>query len=512
MFSVWAVVAPKILKVKTYRGYPSNRQEELELDKSDVDTMRMDTVGKPTWWNHTSKDIVGTIGADKVVDDAWHMRLDLSPETAQGEAVIRHVKAGRLHGVSVGHRIVNGVPELDEVSICVKGARDGSRVYFDDETRLYKSEGDPTYSIAAASASSDTPEEGSLVVLELTIQASDSIAGGAASPNTVQSDPPATMEQPPAPAASPPPAATPPAATPAQPAAPPADAPMTDKIEDVIDAVTFPATSGIRQMLDSGAPDGVLAKVVELETSKFEVEKKLEDMQKAMQAQQERHEREKEADARIMSEYAAVAGIPISQPAPVDVPPAAPIAEARAQYSEAARIARIWKEKRNQTSNQVPEAMSREIKAASQYNDNLSYGPGSKDWGQPKRVVPRTCIIQASTSKHIGLHGGTPVDNRHETPSTHDILTREGALQEAEPGMGLNFNHRHLQTAEQAALWGSGPRTTEQFHSINMQPMMQQFNSYMMESKAEQHESIDRAYWETQKPRMDSFRHHGSLY
>lgn len=156
----WAKIVPHVLAFRSFNGYPSTRQEQLELTHADVDSMRKTIVGSPLRYNHDDSTFIGIVGKDRICKDkSWDVRLDLCNKTPKGRRVIEYVQAGLLKGVSLKHfKSMNRVTPL-EVSVCCRGARGSgsvmlsgdnddtivsasasalnNRMYFDSNTKLY---------------------------------------------------------------------------------------------------------------------------------------------------------------------------------------------------------------------------------------------------------------------------------------------------------------------------------------------------------------------------------------
>ena len=140
---VRACIAPRVTRFRSFRGKPSNRQEQLELDVESVKQLRQRLVGRPVCYNHDDTVVVGSISSDAFEEapdgtGRWYAYLDISDETPEGAQTLKHVREGHVRGVSLKHLWSSNRPI--EVSICAAGARGpDSCIVRDSKTGQYTS-------------------------------------------------------------------------------------------------------------------------------------------------------------------------------------------------------------------------------------------------------------------------------------------------------------------------------------------------------------------------------------
>lgn len=150
---VRATIAPKLLRQRSFRGYPGSRPQELELTKDDAAELSQRLPGKPLRWNHDDNTNLGRVIKASVVPTAEGEQLDvemeLTDETPEGEATLRQIEQGLIDGVSLKHKW--GSNEPLEVSVCPKGARGPkSRIHWESNARCYTRDDDAGHVIAAS--------------------------------------------------------------------------------------------------------------------------------------------------------------------------------------------------------------------------------------------------------------------------------------------------------------------------------------------------------------------------
>lgn len=119
---VWAKIAPTVVKTKSFRGFPDNRQQELQLDKNEVEQMRKSIVGIPLRYSHDDKTCIGVVGDERLCSDgSWDVRLDVKDDTVEGRRCMYYIKNDIVNGVSLQHNPNTNTPL--EVSLCARGAR-----------------------------------------------------------------------------------------------------------------------------------------------------------------------------------------------------------------------------------------------------------------------------------------------------------------------------------------------------------------------------------------------------
>lgn len=151
----WVTLASKVAKVRTYKGYPSNRQQELELTHSDVQAMQQRVLGIPVRYNHDDNTFLGKVTNTRVnANGSWDAELELSVETPEGEVIMKAIDDGLIDGVSLQHELFSNKPK--EVSVCVKGARPGTKfIRKPANSDLYRCDADPEFTISAAHEQSE---------------------------------------------------------------------------------------------------------------------------------------------------------------------------------------------------------------------------------------------------------------------------------------------------------------------------------------------------------------------
>lgn len=146
----WVTLASKVAKVRTYKGFPSNRQQELELTHADVQAMQQRVLGIPVRYNHDDNTFLGKVTDTRVnPNGSWDAELELSVETPEGEVTLKAIEDGLIDGVSLQHELFSNKPK--EVSVCVKGARPGSKfIRKPANSDLYRCDADPEFTISAS--------------------------------------------------------------------------------------------------------------------------------------------------------------------------------------------------------------------------------------------------------------------------------------------------------------------------------------------------------------------------
>lgn len=201
----WVTLASKVAKVRTYKGYPSNRQEELELTHSDVQAMQQRVLGIPVRYNHDDNTFLGKVTDTRVnPNGSWDAELELSVETPEGEVTMKAIEDGLIDGVSLQHELFSNKPK--EVSVCVKGARPGSKfIRKPANSDLYRCDADPEFNISAsneqANDKQDVVDHEIFTVLHVAASAmpdADTPMTDAAAPAPAAAVPPASAPAPPA--------------------------------------------------------------------------------------------------------------------------------------------------------------------------------------------------------------------------------------------------------------------------------------------------------------------------
>lgn len=121
---VEAVLAPELLRTKSYDGEPQTWAQLLELTQEDGHQLLADLrKGVPLVYEHDEATELGRVVDASVRGHppALHATLEFSTETPAGESTLRHVIDGTFDGVSLSH--LHGQNKVLHVAACKMGAR-----------------------------------------------------------------------------------------------------------------------------------------------------------------------------------------------------------------------------------------------------------------------------------------------------------------------------------------------------------------------------------------------------
>jgi hypothetical protein len=285
-----------IRRCKSYRGRPSSRQEELELDERDHTALSAGLNGRPLCYNHDDDIVVGSVlGNTRRPNGDWDIHAEIGPmDQPRNRELAEWVKGGLLQGLSLKHYQSSNEPI--EVSLCFKGARPGTTItkvmQYDSKSQLYNLTGDAGDDIVPASAVDDNADAELLLIVAASVTAMSTTTEPAAAPA--------------APAAASAPPATAPPPTPAAPSAP-----LHDEMKDA--EAAFVETSKVNTILSNvhGIPSKAQREELAGIASRLELEKlELSERNKAMEEQIAKHASElesvrKEAESKAKSLYEA---------------------------------------------------------------------------------------------------------------------------------------------------------------------------------------------------------------
>lgn len=468
---VWAKIAPKVLRAKTYRGYPSNRNEELELDHAEVARMRPRIIGRPLRYNHDEKTSMGVVVDDRIAaDGSWDVLMDLDDETPEGAETIRFVEAGKLRGVSLKHRPDECEPI--EVSVCVEGARHGSGIYWDTNTQTYTSTRDPNHAIAASDAESGTAADAESLLFLPVVSASM----------------PADTPMPDAEAATTPPVEEEKKGPEEEARIEQCDAELDEEAELLSKFPTVKAVTELLKVDQNTIPtaaekEAIQEKVAELEHTNLQQAAELE----KLRAENAQHKSEKERIAaekahaeRIADDFSDALALSKEERAVLaSASPAvqkvvakvskqkrtllyasarkkmAQLTQALAAPADQALNEDIYSRSADMHHRYVQQPTQRAPVEASRSSLPASFQPGSVQWGQPMTRIPTGVVREIAASKRPGA----------PRMDEHKAQEQEQAQAMFEPGCGLNWKWRDLESPQQAMVFLQGPRTTAQIHN-----------------------------------------------
>lgn len=474
------LIANNIVKCKSFRGRPSSRQQELELDHDEVAALGSKLNGKPLCYNHIDGMPVGVVKANRVDGSGkWEIEGELHDDTPEKREVIEWVKGGLLPSLSLKHR--PGVDEPIEVSLCFRGAREGTFItekpvmLHDSKSGLYTIARDAPDVISCSSENAD--EELTFVTISASVMST---------PEPVS-------------APVPPPAPTPGSSL----------APVATNEQDV--SKEFAATAQVSTLLqnshsiptraDRDHIAGIVAtlereklellesqKAMEAERAKFAEERKR--MQQLLDKEAAENKRREDESAAQLNTQRQLAGDLLqnlseeNDPAAVEAAlagmnPKAVTLFAKAQQrfvaastgeapveeekeTEVKRQMRLWFENKQKstaptpTHTEPPATMSQQqhqpwkpsVTPVAASRKPVAYGPGHPEWGKPierRQLDGGGNIVQASYS------------NGFRQP-TED--------KEYDPGAGPNFAHHYMSDARQIDVYrgvpcAAGARTSQ---------------------------------------------------
>lgn len=512
--SFWCTLDPHVRDVKTFKGKPTCRQQELEIDREEQTVMASLMDKLPLRHEHNDLTLLGWCGDHRMHPDGrWDARLDFTDATPEGRDAIRAIRAGELRGVSLKHR--PGPPPVPfEISLCKQGARAGSGIYFDKATNLYTSADAPTSSIVAASED-DTDSQLRIFPVVASVMEAPAPAMKGGVPVVPEAELTERKES-----------DTEPDAQPA------GDVEMKSAEEEEEAKKAFPTTTTVGELLQQShsiptkaQKEAIKEAVVDLEIQSKEKDAALE------QAKAEAAEKDalieklraqlaeappprKHGDEAVIEQMAdAFAGAdPETKQVLASATPevkralakmgrgvAQTLIEPAESLSRAQqKIAEYQQRKRKGGPGSLPAANPADIalgtklhsRSADLHNMFLRqppaqappqaqpkvvaasavFAPGHPDWGTPRtRPLPETTndanrVVAASifSSRGGDARGGAIV-----SASAAERAVRMGP--EMEPGAGLNFEHEYM-TLGQATLWGAAPAGPAQMISASHLP------------------------------------------
>ena len=548
---VWARIAPKVVKFKTYKGMPSNDQQFFELDEPMVTRLRPSLVGKPLRYNHDDSTFLGTIGDDRVnPDGSWDTAMDLDDSTPEGASTMKAVVAGSITGVSLRHRPVAG--EVDEVSICIMGARGPDArilreepfLFLDSKTGKYTCRDDPDYAIAASHSTDAALDE--VTVLALSPVDMDAPPAQQQQQQQQQS-PPQQQQSPPQQQQSPPvsneeeeeeqktgdamdAAAT--TSTDAEDAAMLADLPVLNDVINLLQGPHSIPTKAQKDAIQERVAEMEMAskdKDVELEKMRAQIARLENEKTHAVQAEDHTQRMVRDmaqtfslspADGAILASAspairAAVANIGMGVAAAATAP------GTKLVVSEIARKKALgWKKARDALASPADQALDPDLYSRAgalhqQHTDppaaHTVSASSFANWHTIQRHTPQPRAHQpypprkqqpASELDLLPTPGsrnwGEPIAGRTVEMVVaasagrldYDKVARERSkyARVAEPGAGANFNHAYFKTKQQIALWLDGPLSlSETGSTVSLKDYSQDFKEKHRAEKRNAH-------------------------
>jgi len=154
-FRIQGILNRHCVNAFSWQGCPTTRQQQLEVTRAMEDEFHEQLPQIPLACEHDTHERLGTVLASAKDPLSIEAQVD-TPTTKRGEVIYDCIKNGLLHGLSLCHD-PNPPMRVKEVSVCVKGAREGTWItQLDTNTGLYTRERDPSLPAPAVAASDDT--------------------------------------------------------------------------------------------------------------------------------------------------------------------------------------------------------------------------------------------------------------------------------------------------------------------------------------------------------------------